>query len=140
MVTRDEVVACARTWLGTRWQHQARVKGQACDCAGLIIGVAQEMFHIDVDVPNYGHEPHNDTMRKLCDRYLVRASPQGYLPGDVLLMTWNSQPHHMAIASTVQGLPGLIHAYAQARMVVEHNIDAKWRRRIVAAYSYPGIV
>ncbi len=140
MVTRDEIVACARTWLGTRWQHQQRLKGEACDCAGLIIGVVRELFHIDVEVPNYGREPHNDMMRTLCDRYLVRASVDAFLPGDVLLMTWDSEPHHMAIASTVDGQPGLIHAYAQMRKVVEHNFDPKWRKRVIGAYSFPGVV
>jgi NlpC/P60 family putative phage cell wall peptidase len=139
-ITRDDVVACARTWLGTRWQHQQRLKGVACDCAGLVIGVVRELYGIEVDVPNYGHDPHNDLMRKLCNRYLVPIDNRlSFLPGDVLLMTWDSEPHHMGIASTVDGLPGLIHAYAQVRKVTEHHFDVKWLGRIVAAYSFPGV-
>jgi hypothetical protein len=33
----------------------------------------------------------------------------------------------------------LIHAYAQARKVVEHRLDGPWRDRVVQAYSLPGV-
>ena len=43
MRSRLEVVCEARTWLGTPFHHQARAKGEACDCAGLVIGVARAL-------------------------------------------------------------------------------------------------
>ena len=38
--TVDDVVKEARTWIGTPFVHQGRTKGLACDCLGLMIGVA----------------------------------------------------------------------------------------------------
>ncbi len=40
--TPDDVIAEARTWLGTPWHHQASVKGVGCDCIGFVRGVAEK--------------------------------------------------------------------------------------------------
>ena len=137
MATREQVVQCARSWIGTRWQHQAHLKGVACDCAGLVIEVGREVFGILADVPAYGHTPHANTMRRICDRYLVRVSIASMAPGDVLLMSWADEPHHMAIVSIAENELGIIHSYAQARGVVEHRLDDQWRARIRAVYAFP---
>jgi hypothetical protein len=46
------------------------------------------------------------------------------------------EPQHLAIVSAVaEGRPAaLIHAYTEVGKVVEHSLDARWRRRIVRAY------
>lgn len=36
---RDEVIAEAKTWLGTPYQHKGRVKGVGVDCGGLLYQV-----------------------------------------------------------------------------------------------------
>ena len=38
-LTRAAIVAEARAWIGTRYRHQASVKGVGCDCLGLVRGV-----------------------------------------------------------------------------------------------------
>jgi NlpC/P60 family putative phage cell wall peptidase len=38
-ITADSVVAEARSWIGTPYQHQASLKGVGCDCLGLVRGV-----------------------------------------------------------------------------------------------------
>ena len=38
-LTRDAIVAEARSWIGTRYRHQASLKGVGCDCLGLVRGV-----------------------------------------------------------------------------------------------------
>lgn len=38
-MTRDEIVAAARGWIGTPYQHQASLKGVGADCLGLVRGV-----------------------------------------------------------------------------------------------------
>jgi len=40
---KDAIVSEAREWLGTPWQHQASLKGVACDCVGLVRGVYTEV-------------------------------------------------------------------------------------------------
>jgi NlpC/P60 family putative phage cell wall peptidase len=139
MPTRAQVVECARTWLGTRWQHQASLKGVACDCAGLVIGVGREVFGIQPDVPAYGHTPFRRTMEAICDRHMTRIDKALIAPGDVILMTWDREPHHMGIVTSINGELAVVHAHATFKKVCEHRIDDAWFRRIMIAYRFPGV-
>ena len=45
-ITREMIVAEARSWIGTAFKHQGRMKKSygnrgGCDCIGLIVGVAK---------------------------------------------------------------------------------------------------
>jgi NlpC/P60 family putative phage cell wall peptidase len=44
MTTREQIVASARSWLGTPYHHQASVRGVGCDCLGLIRGLWRELL------------------------------------------------------------------------------------------------
>jgi hypothetical protein len=55
--------------------------------------------------------------------------------GDVLVMRFERDPQHFALVSQRTPLH-IIHAYAQAKKVVEHIVDATWRKRIVKAYRF----
>jgi NlpC/P60 family putative phage cell wall peptidase len=137
-----DVVAEARTWLGTRWQHQARVKGVACDCAGLVIGVAREcgIVNLGFDVNGYAHYPDGETLERHCGTYMTRLQTAQIAPGDVILMRFEGEPQHLGIAGNyVHGGLSIIHSYAVARKVVEHAIDDVWAKRIVAGYRMPGV-
>jgi cell wall-associated NlpC family hydrolase len=43
VVTRDQIVAEAMTWLGTPFVWGQCAKGRGCDCKGLIYGVARDL-------------------------------------------------------------------------------------------------
>lgn len=140
MTTRQDVIDCAREWLGTRWQHQARVKGVGVDCAGLCIGVGRELdlLPADKDINGYGREP-DGTLLQIADTFAIRILNP--VPGDVVVIAFNGRPMHFGILATApDGAETLIHAYAQARKVVEHRLDAQWRARIVAAYRFDGVM
>ncbi len=143
MTTRAQVVAVAHRWLGTRWTHQASKRGVGTDCIGLVVGVARELelpeadkFDSDLSIAGYGREPDPQMTMSACGRYLWPVDdPQ---PGDILYMKVHgvAHPMHFAIMSSDDYM---IHAYAQAKKVVENRIDAVWRSRIVRAYSYRGL-
>ena len=40
---RAEIVAAARSWIGTPYRHQASLRGVGCDCLGLLRGVWREV-------------------------------------------------------------------------------------------------
>jgi hypothetical protein len=40
MVTREAIVAAARSWLGTPYHHQASLKGVGSDCIGVITALS----------------------------------------------------------------------------------------------------
>lgn len=140
MTARDQVVACARTWIGTRFHHQGRVKNVGCDCAGLVIGVAQELGLSDFDVTGYARLPDGEYLKALCDKHLSRIPLNAIQPGDVLLMKFAEHPQHLAIvADYAHGGDSIIHAYAPSKKVVETRLDTTWWLRVVAAYRIPGV-
>ena len=60
-------------------------------------------------------------------------------PGDVLLfrMRDGAVAKHLGILSADGAAPRFIHAYG-GHGVVENSLSAPWRRRIVAAFAFPG--
>jgi cell wall-associated NlpC family hydrolase len=151
MITRADVIACAREWIGTRWQHQASLRAVGCDCIGLVGGVARELdlpggiqWTNDPGIRGYGREPDPQVLLWACGKYL---DPGAGVVGDILLLrappantaiadVCKFPPRHFGIASR----PGyMIHAWAQLRKVSENRIDEFWRARIVGFYSYRGL-
>lgn len=140
------MVLQARAWLGTRWQHQASLRGVGSDCIGLIAGVARELhipggaeFADDVEVRGYGREPDVAMLTKACTKYLDPIDIRVARMADIFLFRHNGEPRHFGII-TKRYPDYVVHAYAQARKVVENSIDEVWRSRIVSAWRYRGVV
>lgn len=140
MTTRAEIVAEARSWLGTPFHHQGRVKGVGVDCAGLVVGVAKAFGILLADQQGYSRLPDGKTLQAACEIELVRIPTEAMQPGDVLLFRFQSVPHHVGLLGDYPGGGlSLIHAYNTIGRVVEANLSAGDRRRIVAAYALPGV-
>lgn len=141
MTARAQVVAAARGWLGTRWQHQASARGVACDCAGLVAGVARELGLLAAELPAYQRAADGITMVALCAQHLQRIPRARLAPGDVAVFRFDVYPTHLAIVGDyLHGGLSLIHGLASARQVVEHAFDAAWRARLVDAFAFPGVI
>lgn len=148
MVTRADIVAEARQWIGTRYQHQGRSKQVATDCGGLVYGVGFALGLLpDVrDIPQakmfagYARQAANGSLLRACQSLLLPASTP-HQAGDVVLMQFTGEPQHVGIFGDYRTGSGLsiIHAYAPLRRVVEHRLDDTWRARIVAAWRFPGV-
>lgn len=145
---RAAIVATARTWLGTPWAHQARLRGIGVDCIGLVgeVGcaagaLAPELWReVSERWSGYSRRPSGGALRETCAKHLVEVEVWDAQPGDVLLMHFGAEPQHLAIVSAAdRGSLSIIHAYMRARRVVEHRVDATWAARIVAAYALPGV-
>jgi cell wall-associated NlpC family hydrolase len=143
-MTGADVVATARTHLGARWMHQARLPRVAMDCDGLVILVARELGLVapDFDVQGYSRYP-NGSMEGLCDTYMQRlppVQPQALELGAVLLLQPFDQPQHMGIVGDYRhGGPSLIHACAIRGKVIESRFMVARNMRLVAAYRLPGV-
>lgn len=150
MTTKNDIVAEARTWLGTRFHHQGRVRKTAthpggCDCIGLVVGVVRDLqipskqsgkFLHQYDYKNYSRLPDGKLFREMLEKYLTEIPIDETQPGDVLLFRFEKDPQHIAIVSDYKhGGLGLIHCYASSRKVVEHVLDDGWRNRMVAAFE-----
>lgn len=129
-------MAEARKWLGTPYHHQGRVLGAGVDCLGLVAEVAKALDLCHHDANDYARVPEGDRLitdlRKHAGRELRAVEAQ---PGDILLFRFLRQPRHVAIKTDI----GMIHAYAQAGKVVEHQLDVRWLAQCVCAFEFPGV-
>lgn len=140
MTTRAEVVEAARKYLGARWQHQARSES-ALDCVGLLVRVGRDLGIADVRVSDYVQHPDGARLLQEAGRYMRKIDRRDFNVGDALVLRFGAAPQHFGIVGDYfAGGFSLIHAYRGASMVVEHRLDDVWRRRIVAAYTLPGVV
>jgi cell wall-associated NlpC family hydrolase len=143
-MTSERIVAEARTWLGTRFHHQGRVKHVGVDCAGLVVCVAQAVGLSLYDCSDYTRIPDGELLKQLCDQQLTHIARSDIAVGDVLLFRIEREPQHLAIVGNYegdcnQGDLSMIHAYAPARCVIECRLDDVWMNRLVAAYRLSSV-
>lgn len=145
---RDRVVAIARSWLGTPYQHQASVRGEGADCLGLLRGLWRELFGVEPEQtppyrPDWAEVGGEETLLQAARRWLREIPVDTARAGDVLLfrMAPGCPAKHCALLSagalTGDDEPRMIHAY-WGRAVVESWMGVWWRRRLVAAFAWPG--
>lgn len=120
------IVAQARTWLGTPFQHQGRIKGHGVDCGGLLIGVGRELGLAVPETPAYSMSPDPALIADALARWCVAIRRVEMAPGDIGLFSFAGEPRHVGIFSDI----GLIHAWAKPGGVVEHRLDDVWLHRL----------
>ena len=137
------VVAEARTWIGTPYLHQASFKGAGADCLGLLRGVWRALLGDEPEpVPPYTDdwsEPsREETLLNAADRWLSRKDRDAAEVGDVLLfrMRQGGIAKHLGIQSAIGDGAAFVHAYTN-HGVVESPLSEPWQRRIVARFSFP---
>lgn len=142
-LTRAAVVAEARSWIGTRYRHQASVKGVGCDCLGLVRGVWRACVGAEPEAPppyapDWAEAGGREAMAEAALRHLLPVAREAFGAGDVLLFRYREGciAKHVAIASSASAM---IHAHDGAS-VCEVTIAPWWRRRLAYAFSFPGVV
>ena len=142
-VQRSRIVAAARAWLGTPYQHQASLKGVGCDCLGLVRGVWRELYGAEPELPppyraDWAETGSQETLLEAARRHLIPTDT--FQPGDVLLFRMSAEVCVKHAAIVCAGDPGakIIHAY-WGRACVESWLGPWWRRRIAFAFSFPDV-
>lgn len=136
----DAIIAAARGWLGTPYQHQASNRSIGCDCLGLIRGVWREVYGAEPEVvPAYTRDwaeaAGRETLWAAAARLLIELPHGTPMPGQLLLfrMRQGSVAKHVGLCTA----PGqFIHAYERSG-VVETALTPPWARRIVARFRFP---
>jgi cell wall-associated NlpC family hydrolase len=131
--TPQDFVDEARKMIGVSFVHQGRsING--IDCVGLVVLSARAIgIDTSADIINYSRLPHG-VLLPILDECMTKVSDANeydkWQVGDVLVMKFINEPTHVGIwtGST------LIHTYSNLGKVVEHRLDDKWKRRVVAAY------
>ena len=124
------IIEQARTWLGTPFAHQGRVKGLGVDCGGLLVCVGREVGVEVADTPAYSMSPDPEIFRSMLADYCYPISKDEMAPGDVVWISFAGEPRHVAFVTDI----GLLHAWGRPGKVVEHRIDEVWRRRIKSVH------
>lgn len=139
-LTRARVVAAARGWIGTRWQHQASLRGVACDCVGLVRGVMAELgLPVPAQVP-YSRHPDGVLLMSLAEQWLVPCRLDTLAPGDVAVFAFGGLPSHAGIVGDYHaGGLSIIHAFAPARRVVETRLDDALVASLRGAFRLPEV-
>lgn len=123
----------ARQYVGVPWLHQGRDPRHGLDCVGLVVRYVTARGYAVKDRKNYGRDPDGSLVHELCR--LFGQPTNDPRPGDVVVMAYAAKlPRHVGILSEFNGQPHLIHADSRQGRVVEHPIDARWRKRIVGAW------
>ena len=140
-VTRQMVVAEARSYLGTPFHDQARVKGVGIDCLGLLVGIAKTFKFADYDTTDY-HIPNPKVMKQKLDEYLDPVPPSSIQVADVLYLRSERSPQHLAVVVEIHPELRIVHAFNWPKVmkVVETNAGEYWMRRLAGAYRFRGVI
>ena len=127
----EKIVAVARTYVGTKFHHQGRLKGVGVDCVGLLVGVASEVgISTTADTTNYKRRNGYETLIPALTSVMDEVAVEAIQPGDVLVFTIQQEPQHVAIYSENDMI---IHA-VDPMGVVEVTFDEMWRKWLHSAY------
>lgn len=141
MISRDDVVAKARDWLGTPYSHQGRVKGHRVDCMGLVVGICDE-YGISHNAPTaYVADPKGMQLLTGCEAWLVSREEKKAVYGAVgVFWGWNrNEAQHFAIFGMHAHRLTMIHAFSRNNKVIEHTFDPFWEKRLVRVFDFPGV-
>ena len=148
--TKEQIILQARTWLGTKYHHQGRLKKSRAgaggvDCIGLIIGVINELGLQDGeglplsqhDEFNYSMYPERGRLVGSIQKHLREVPVAKMRAGDVLLFRTFRDPQHVGFLTNYPtGGAGLIHCNSSAGRVVEQPLSDAWLRMLTHAYRF----
>ncbi|MBV7410162.1 NlpC/P60 family protein [Maritimibacter sp. DP1N21-5] len=137
-----DIVAEARSWLGTPYVHQASCRGAGADCLGLVRGiwravVGDEPVTLPAYTPDWSEAARDEALMRGAGLYLdpANGAPQ---PGDIVLLRMRDSAvaKHLGVVAEVGSAPTFIHAYT-GHGVVESPFSLPWQRRAVGYFRFP---
>jgi cell wall-associated NlpC family hydrolase len=143
MTTRADVVIEARTWVGTPYHHQARLKGVGVDCIGLVLGCAWALGLVgrEFDIVGYTKQPDGHLM-DLARVYMREIPADTMQAGNVIVLSLPDEPQHFGILADYRhGGLSLIHAFGADRTscVIETRLMFTNVFKLVSAFALPGV-
>ena len=144
MVSRTDVIAEARSWIGTPYLHQASIKGVGCDCLGLVRGVWRALYGAEPEAPppysrDWAEAHGRETLAEAAGRHMIPVAIDAIRPGDVLLfaMKEHSPAKHCVILSA----PGRMVHSIEVHPAAEVSLWAARgpRHRLRFAFSFPNL-
>lgn len=129
----QRIVEAARSWRGTRFQHQGNLKGLGVDCVNFISEVAREAGVTGLGIPK-NYRPHEDgtIMLQLLREHMELVDEMQ--PGDVLALCDEALrepdiPRHLAFVTELRPQTTMI-IHASQFGVREHRMNSMWLKRV----------
>jgi NlpC/P60 family putative phage cell wall peptidase len=142
MIRRQDIIASARSWIGTPYHHQGSCRGVGADCLGLVRGVWHSLYGNAAETPpaytrDWAEASGNETLIDAAIRHLQLIPLAEAKGGDVVVFRFRpgTPAKHVGILSAADRL---VHAM-EGGPAVEISVTPWWRRRIVAAFAFPGV-
>ncbi len=149
-VPPEQIIIQARTWLGTAYHHQGRLKKSdhgpgGVDCLGLVVGVIAELGIQDghgnplkdADELNYSMYPEGNRLITSISKHLESVPLEERRIGDLLLFKTFQEPQHIGLLSEYPiGGSGLIHCTSTAGKVVEQPLSATWIKMMTHVFRF----
>lgn len=153
-ISARKVIEAARSWVGTKFQHQGRVKTiqskidnnhidniGGTDCLGLIIGVAKELNLKNktgipifmLDNANYAVFVQSNELYEKISEHLYEVSIMEMKPADIICFKIQNYIKHVAIFSYKNNI---IHVTEETGKVVEHALTDYWKKKIAAVFRF----
>lgn len=143
MTPRAAIVAAARRWVGTPYLHQASLIHVGCDCLGLVRGVWRDAIGEEPErpppyAPVSSDAPGVEALLDAAHRHFDAIDIRDFREGDIVVFRFREHlpARHLGIATS---RTHMIHAHSGAS-VAEAPIGAHWRKRIAAAFAFPGVI
>jgi len=146
-VTAVQLIAEARSWIGTPYHHQARLKGVGVDCAGVPICVGRnlKLFPPEMDITHYARVPDGVSLIDHCNQWMSPIPIEDAMFSDIGIFRFAYDPQHLGIlADYLHGGFSVIHSLDRngsvRGSVIEHRLANKFKDNMIACYRIPGVV
>ncbi len=139
---QKRVITIARSWIDTPYMHQASLKGQGCDCVGMVRGVYRELYGLEKEPeamppyqPDWYEVDQKDPLLAFGRKYLKEVPFGEMIPGDVLV--FRMKPHVSAKhCGIITDTDMMVHAYSQQK-VFEVSLGSHWLKKVAAVLRFP---
>lgn len=131
MIKRTDIIFQAKTWIGTNFRYQGRIKKNnlnngGVDCLGLIFGVCDEVGYTYeekllsyYDNIVYSKKPNFEILKEKFSLFFNIKDKKFLDIGDIILKQISKEQYHLMFYN----YNTVIHASATAHKVVEHIND-----------------
>ncbi len=142
-ITRDDVVAVARTLIGVPFRHQGSYPETGLDCRGVIEYIAFVLWARPIPPRSYQRKPDGVEFLEKMRAEMVEIDPAEASHGDAVLIHFprDTEARHGGVLADGPYEPMLIHAWeSRGEGEVREEPLRGWKlRNIDYAFRFPGI-
>jgi cell wall-associated NlpC family hydrolase len=128
----------SRSWIGTQWENNQRVKAIGVDCTGLLIGIGINVGFLpsNFTIDNYHRIARGRSLLSVLERYLAPVARKELAIADIIAFDHLNTITHVGIVS---GENLFIHAHHR-HGVIEQEFSDRLRAAVCAIYEIPGVI